>query len=237
MSTKLGAALVILLAVALVAGTGYLLVRPVQAETLAVLGQRGDGSGLQQGGGWTAGRGGAGYGYQAADGCVNGCTGYGVTGQRAGSGYGSGAAGDCVNDCTGYGATGQRAGQVSGSNGSRGGQGIHRNGGAQGPFNPAGTTDHSDEWQTIEGKVTVVDVDMTMQTADGTVVVGLGQSWYREDAGFTLKVGDEVSVTGFYEDGEFKAGTIENQTTGETLVLRDETGRPMWSGRGMQRYQ
>lgn len=211
MSTKLGAALVILLAVALVVGTGYLLVRPAAAETLGALGQRGDGSGLQQGGAWTEGRGGSGYGNQAV--------------------------GDCPNGCTGYGVTGQRAAQGSGFNGGRGGQGIHRNGGMQGPFNPVGTTDHAGEWQTLEGKVTVVDTDVTLQTSEGAVLVGLGQSWYREQAGFTLKVGDEVVVTGFYEGGEFKAGTIENQTTGETLVLRDETGRPLWAGRGMQRYQ
>jgi len=213
MSTKLGFAAVILLAVALVVGTGYLLVRPAQAEGLAALGQRGEGIGLQQGGAWTEGRGGTGYGNRAVGDCPNGCTG------------------------TGYGATGQRGMQGGGFNGGRGGQGIHRNSGMQGPFNPAGTTDHADEWQTLEGKVTAVDIDMTMETADGTVLVGLGQSWYREQAGFTLLVGDEVVVTGFYEDGEFKAGTIENQTTGKTLVLRDETGRPIWAGQGMQRYQ
>ena len=39
-------------------------------------------------------------------------------------------------------------------------------------------------------------------------------------------------MTGFYEDGEFKAGTVENLTTGETIILRDETGRPMWAGAG-----
>ena len=28
------------------------------------------------------------------------------------------------------------------------------------------------------------------------------------------------------------AGTVENLTTGQTINLRDETGRPMWAGRG-----
>ena len=44
-------------------------------------------------------------------------------------------------------------------------------------------------------------------------------------------------MTGFYEDGEFKAGTVENLTTGETIVLRDEAGRPMWSGQGRLKNQ
>ena len=91
------------------------------------------------------------------------------------------------------------------------------------------------EWETLTGEVTVVDGDITVQTAEGDVLVGLGQASYRE--GFALEVGDEVSVTGFHEEGEFKAGTVENLTTGETLVLRDETGRPMWAGRGRLKNQ
>ena len=91
------------------------------------------------------------------------------------------------------------------------------------------------EWETLTGEVTVVDGDITVQTAEGDVLVGLGQASYRE--GFALEVGDEVSVTGFHEDGEFKAGTVENLTTGETLVLRDETGCPMWAGRGQLKNQ
>ena len=86
------------------------------------------------------------------------------------------------------------------------------------------------EWKTLTGKVTIVDDEITIQTAEGQVLIGMGQSAYRE--GFELEVGDEITVLGFHEDGEFKAGTVENLTTGETIVLRDETGRPMWAGQG-----
>ncbi|MCD6344029.1 MAG: hypothetical protein J7M17_00285, partial [Anaerolineae bacterium] len=72
-------------------------------------------------------------------------------------------------------------------------------------------------------------------TAEGDVLVGMGQSAYRED--FALEVGDEVTVLGFHEDGEFKAGTVENLTTDETITLRDETGRPLWAGRGRLKNQ
>jgi hypothetical protein len=91
------------------------------------------------------------------------------------------------------------------------------------------------EWETLTGIVTVVDSEITVQTAQGEILVGMGQSAYRES--FGLEVGDQVSVVGFYEDGEFKAGTVENLTTGETIVLRDETGRPMWAGQGQLRNQ
>jgi hypothetical protein len=91
------------------------------------------------------------------------------------------------------------------------------------------------DWETLTGEVTAVDGDLTVETAEGELLVGLGQASYRE--GFALGVGDEVSVTGFHEDGEFKAGTVENLTTGQTLALRDETGRPMWSGQGRLKNQ
>lgn len=114
----------------------------------------------------------------------------------------------------------------SGGYGQGGSQGGRRGGAGQGRNETVRTV----VWETLTGEVTVVDSEITVKTATGEVVVGMGQSAYRES--FALQVGDEVAVTGFYEDGEFKAGTVENLTTGETIVLRDETGRPMWAGQG-----
>jgi len=91
------------------------------------------------------------------------------------------------------------------------------------------------EWETLTGKVTAIDGDVTIQTAEGEALVGMGQSAYRE--GFDLAVGDEITVLGFHEDGEFKARSVENLATGETITLRDETGRPMWSGQGRLKNQ
>ncbi|MGC9520683.1 MAG: hypothetical protein ACP5HG_02220 [Anaerolineae bacterium] len=87
-------------------------------------------------------------------------------------------------------------------------------------------------WETIEGIVLESDNELTVDTSSGSIVVGLGQQFYRDEMGFTVGEGDSVRVSGFYEDGEFKAGTVENLTTGDTITLRDETGRPMWAGRG-----
>ena len=47
-----------------------------------------------------------------------------------------------------------------------------------------------------------------------------------------MEAGDEVSATGFYDGEDFEAGQITNQTAEQTLLLRDEDGRPLWSGRG-----
>jgi len=91
------------------------------------------------------------------------------------------------------------------------------------------------EWETLTGKVSVIDHEVAIQTAEGQVLIGMGQSAYRE--GFELAVGDEITVLGFHEDGEFKARTVENLATGETLTLRDETGRPLWAGQGRLKNQ
>jgi hypothetical protein len=53
---------------------------------------------------------------------------------------------------------------------------------------------------------------------------------YLAEVGFTVVSGDSISLTGFYESGEFKLGQIENITTGTLAVVRDENGYPMWSG-------
>jgi hypothetical protein len=66
----------------------------------------------------------------------------------------------------------------------------------------------------------------------GEVLIGMGPTWYREEAGFVVQAGEQVRVRGFYEDGEFKAGTVENLSTAQQIQLRDATGRPGWAGRG-----
>lgn len=176
-----------LLAVALLAGTGYILLSPTET--------------------------------QAEQGPLGG------QGQVQGPGLG-----ETWQDDTGMenGAAGSEA--VLGTEGASDGRG-RSSGAGQG----RNETVRSVDWETLTGKVIIVDGDITVETAEGEVLVGLGQAAYRE--GFALEVGEEVSVTGFHEDGEFKAGSVENLTTGETLVLRDETGRPMWAGQGRRKNQ
>ena len=138
----------------------------------------------------------------------------------------------------GQGAQGQGQGNArveSLESGNRGGQGSGYQG--QGAADNAGDYLSPDEWETVQGTVIVADNELTIQTAEGELVVGMGQSWYREQAGFTVNVGDEVIVNGYEEDGEFKAGTVENLTSGATVALREQGGRPMWAGRGNLRNQ
>jgi hypothetical protein len=120
-----------------------------------------------------------------------------------------------------------RAGQVSAQQGGGNGRGQGEASQAQ----PEPQADHSD-WQTIEGTVLETS-ELVIETAEGqTVQIGLGPSHYREGQGFVLEVGEEVSVSGYYEDEEFRAGQVVKLATGESILLRDADGRPMWAGRG-----
>ena len=74
-------------------------------------------------------------------------------------------------------------------------------------------------------------VDLILETTAGEVLIGTGPG-YLDEQGFALIVGDSISVTGSWENEEFKAMEITQNTKGETIILRDEWGRPMWSGAG-----
>jgi len=115
--------------------------------------------------------------------------------------------------------------QFQGSQGQRGqGQGGSLNGTGE----PQAEVE---EWVTVEGTV-LETAELVVETEAGeTVQVGLGPSHYREAQGFVLSEGDQVRISGYREDGEFKAGEVEN-LNGDTITLRDAYGRPMWSGRG-----
>ena len=140
---------------------------------------------------------------------------------------------DCGNDSSGFDEMQGRAGSGSGNSGGVGAS--DGRGRSSGTGQGRNETVRSVEWEPVTGRVIFLDGEVTLQTSGGEVLVGMGQAAYWED--FALEIGDEVSVLGFYEDGEFKAGTVENLTTGETIVLRDDAGRPMWAGNGRLQNQ
>jgi len=76
---------------------------------------------------------------------------------------------------------------------------------------------------------------LLVEGSDGeTFEVGIGPD-YMQNQGFWLKEGETVAMTGYWEDDEFKAMTITRESDGETIVLRDSTGRPAWSGQGRRK--
>jgi hypothetical protein len=79
-----------------------------------------------------------------------------------------------------------------------------------------------------------VDADMlVVQTSSGEQVTMENRPWwFAQEQGFSAQVGDQVALVGFYENGDFEAGQISDSTNGQTVLVRDESGRPLWAGRG-----
>lgn len=125
---------------------------------------------------------------------------------------------------------------VGNGQGYRGGQSTStdRQGGQGAAINPNPGTPQANITQTvtIAGVVQSFDgVGLSLLTDDGTPLwVQLGQSRYVSAQGAVYTAGDHVTATGFYENGQFQASSVVNDTTGQTLTLRDANGRPLWAG-------
>jgi hypothetical protein len=212
----IGIGVVVLLIGALVGGGAYLLLRDS--------GSNGGNAGGGRGGQNQAITTGSG-----ADGCGNSGTGnLPDGGYRGGQGNNGTAADLAIVERGGRGGNSGSADQAD--SGYRGGKTTADNG--------AGTSEATvapEDWLTVSGVVVEMEEELVVRTAAGEeFTFGLGPSWYRDSSGVTIAAGDEVRVTGFYEDGELKAGTVENLSAGQVLALRNESGQPLWSGRGRQ---
>lgn len=75
---------------------------------------------------------------------------------------------------------------------------------------------------------------LTVDTAErGRLDLWLGRTGYASQQGVTFASGDSVTILGFdAPNGQFQAGEITNDATGQTLYLRDPNGRPLWAGQG-----
>ena len=124
-----------------------------------------------------------------------------------------------------------RGGYAQGSN--RGGYGGR--GREDAPGDQTGTGQANvEEWLTLQGTVVSVDADvLVVQTASGEQVTMENRPWwFAQEQGFSTQVGDQVTLIGFYEDDDFEVGQIDDITNGQTVLVRDENGRPLWAGRG-----
>jgi hypothetical protein len=139
------------LAVALLAGAGYILLDPAEA------------SGQGPSGGQGRGRGGSGS-WQSDRGAVDGGAAYG---QGQGRRHES-------NRAQGWGASGG-----AGTSDERGGNA----GAGQGRTGTASTV----AWETLTGTVMGIDGEVAIQTAEGEMPIGMGQSAYWEGWDWTLE--------------------------------------------------
>ena len=91
------------------------------------------------------------------------------------------------------------------------------------------TTEH--EWATLTGTVSsVLPRGMTVAAPDGGLIEVTRKPWrFAQEQGFAPSVGDQITLDGFYEDGNFEVAVITDLTNGQTVRLRDEAGHPLWS--------
>ncbi len=151
---------------------------------------------------------------------------------------------DCIADGQAYGrGSGFGLGNADGNveppeDGTGYGYGSDRGAGNQPEGAPLdGTGDgiaDVDEWITVSGVVeSVSSYAVVVTLSDGTVVTLDGRELsYLSELGFVAETGDSLTIVGFYEDGIFKVGQVENTTTGQTTVIREDDGSPLWAGNG-----
>ncbi len=196
---------------------------------------------------------GTGAGGNNANGTGNGGAGNGSTNDGSAGNNGAGNQNDSApgnpDDCAdeegeGYGnpdGSGEGIPAQDGSGykgGGNGNAGSGQNNGANansGNGTPSGEGEAEvNAWIILEGTVIAMEDDLwTITLTDGTTLEIEGRALsFAEESGFTTDLNHTLSLTGFYENGDFEVGAIDDLTSGENVLLRDENGRPLWAGGG-----
>jgi hypothetical protein len=150
-------------------------------------------------------------------------------GQNTGGGQGSGQSGNAQNG--GFQGTSEGEGRQGNGGNGQGGNG-QQVGGGNGQGDGTGL-EVVEDWLILEGTVAAVDEDaLVVEVAESELLVD-GRAWtYALEQGFITEAGHEVTVTGFWEDGEFKPVELVDTTSGASVTVRDQGGRPYWAGQG-----
>ncbi len=132
---------------------------------------------------------------------------------------------------------GENAGSVDYQ--SRGGQGSGQ--GNNGSGQSLDGDDHEDSglgenedhvWVSLTGAISSISTEEMQVIIDsGEIISVADRAWrFALEQGFDPLSGDQVVLRGFFEEGAFEMAEINNLTTGQVVVLRDEFGRPLWAG-------
>lgn len=101
-----------------------------------------------------------------------------------------------------------------------------------------------DAVETVTGTITTIDrattwrpgqpgIRLAVRTDKETLTVLVGPAWYIDKQAIAFKVGDRLKVTGSRFSLEGAPAMLAGSLTsgGETLTLRDATGRPGWGSK------
>jgi hypothetical protein len=79
----------------------------------------------------------------------------------------------------------------------------------------------------ISGEIqSVVGNEFILDDGTGQVIVDAGPRWYHQ---LDFTSGEQVTVVGEYDDGDFDAHTI-TRDNGEVIQIRQSGGLPPWAG-------
>jgi hypothetical protein len=99
----------------------------------------------------------------------------------------------------------------------------------------AGNTEHEEiitdhDWIDLSGKVLEFDGRSLVILVDGNVKLEFaGRAWrFIQENGYQPNLGTHLTLSGFYENDEFKAASLKDLNTGELVIIRDMTGHPLW---------
>jgi hypothetical protein len=75
---------------------------------------------------------------------------------------------------------------------------------------------------------------VVLKTNQGSLLVHLGPGWFLDGKNFAVKAGDTLEATGSKVSLNNQPALIarEVKLNGQTLILRDAQGFPVWRGRG-----
>lgn len=107
-------------------------------------------------------------------------------------------------------------------------------GNSQPSLSSGNTQAQVEDWISLEGYVTSADTSQVLVSLlDGETADFSGRAWtFAQESGFALQMGDRLRLTGFYEDTDLEVGSIDNLTSGISIQIREQSGRPLWAGRG-----
>ena len=123
---------------------------------------------------------------------------------------------------------------VQGGEGAgRSSEATGRNGGSSGAGEERLLAEEEEhEWTSLVGVVVSLDDESLWIDVDQEEDLEItGRAWsFILDGGMVFSIEDEVALEGFYEDEEFEVSSILNLTTNDFLQVREDSGRPLWSG-------
>jgi hypothetical protein len=136
---------------------------------------------------------------------------------------------DNIQECDGHGGAGQGNEEARGA----GNQGNSSSAAPKGEGANL-TRAQADSWLELAGTVAdATSEELLVQLEDNTTVSITGRPWrFAQENGFAAAAGDSLTLTGFYEGERLEIGAIEDSTSGQSVLIRQQDGRPMWAGGG-----